>query len=384
VPAPAAAGNPAAPNPEAILAQARARQAAGDYDQAADGYEAFARLRPQAKEAPQALQDAVALRLGLGQPEAAAQDADRYLKSYGTTTSAAVVTFSVAENAADREDWAAASKQLGAWVNHFDASGPLDVRIRAHAALGRTFAKLDQPKQAETEFVVVQSLWQAPAAAVRTIEAEGGDARRVGAATSGVGEALFFFAEQKRLAAEIIHYPEYHGTSSKEAILKHIRTKVADWVKARARAVEEAEREYRRVLQIQPAPPARWVVASASRVGMLWARFNAEFRAAPISREWKGDGAIPGTTMRREDVRRIYYGALDEASEPIHQQAVAAFKTCLVDSARFQYADEHSRRCEEWLTKNQRVSFPQIHELAPRSRLLGPAVPAFAPAPARR
>jgi hypothetical protein len=49
----------------------------------------------------------------------------------------------------------------------------------------------------------------------------------------------------------------------------------------------------------------------------MWGKFVAEFRAAPIPKEWKQNGPhplIPDLTW--EDIRGNYYAALDEASEP--------------------------------------------------------------------
>jgi tetratricopeptide (TPR) repeat protein len=380
-----AAGEPltgGAPNPQSLLRRARARQAVGEYEEAAGGYEAFVRLQPQASEAPEALQDAIVLRLALGQADAAAQDADLYVKSYGAKKSvqAAMVTFAVAQNAVHREDWAPAKKQLGAWLTAFGRSGPLDVRIRVHAALGRALVELGEPKKAEAEYAEARALWQPPAAAVRTIEAEGGDARRVGAALIAVGEAQFFLAEQKRHAVDAIRYPELKGKADKDAVREHLRTKVVDWVQKKKAAVEEAEREYLHVVELEPAPPPRWVIAAGSRVGQMWARFTAELRAAPLPTAWKGHGAVPGAGLTYEDLRRFYYAALDEASEPMRQRAKAAFSSCVSYSVKFEYADDDSRRCVEWLTKYDPAHFPRIDELPPRLGLLGPPLPAFAPA----
>ena len=53
-------------------------QAIAVYDQAANWYERFARENPKMDKAPEALQDAVVLRLGLGQEDQAIKDADLF------------------------------------------------------------------------------------------------------------------------------------------------------------------------------------------------------------------------------------------------------------------------------------------------------------------
>ncbi len=95
----------------------------------------------------------------------------------------------------------------------------------------------------------------------------------------------------------------------------------------------------------------------------MWGRFVAEFRAAPIPKEWKGHGIVPGTTdLTYDELRGEYYAKLDEASEPQKQVAKGAFATCLNYSVKFQYFDENSRKCEEWLSKNYGAEYHLIDE----------------------
>jgi hypothetical protein len=53
---------------------------------------------------------------------------------------------------------------------------------------------------------------------------------------------------------------------------------------------------------------------------------------------------------------------LDEASEPQKQMAKGAFKKCLDYSVKYQYFDEYSRKCEEWLSKNFGAEYHLIDE----------------------
>ncbi|HVK69965.1 MAG TPA: hypothetical protein VM694_36175, partial [Polyangium sp.] len=190
--------------------------------------------------------------------------------------------------------------------------------------------------------------------------------RRLGRSLTDVGEALFFFAEQKRAEVDAIRYPEYKGPASRDDVMKHINTKVVDWVKKKRPAIEEVEKAYGQVLALQPLPPPRWVVASASRVGMLWGKFVAEFRAAPIPKEWRGNGPVAGTTITFADLRRAYYEKLDEASEPQKLQAKQSFKACVNYSAKYQYFDPYARTCSVWLAKNYGKEYVLVEELLPR------------------
>ncbi|MEO5731228.1 MAG: hypothetical protein ABI134_18435, partial [Byssovorax sp.] len=57
-----------------------------------------------------------------------------------------------------------------------------------------------------------------------------------------------------------------------------------------------------------------------------------------------------------------YYAKLDEASEPQKLTGKGAFQTCLAYSVKYQYFDEYSRRCEEWLSKNFGAEYHLIDE----------------------
>jgi hypothetical protein len=95
----------------------------------------------------------------------------------------------------------------------------------------------------------------------------------------------------------------------------------------------------------------------------MWGKFVAEFRAAPIPKEWKGHGLVPGTAdLTFDELRGEYFAKLDEASEPQKQTAKGAFKTCLDYSVKFQFFDEYSRKCEEWLSKNYGAEYHLIDE----------------------
>src|SRR5262249_16927798 len=126
-------------------------------------------------------------------------------------------------------------------------------------------------------------------------------------------------------------------------------------------------------------------IAAGSRVGQMWGRYVAEFRAAPIPKEWKGHGIVPGTTdLTYDELRKEWYEKLDEATAPNKLTAKGAFKTCLDDSFKFQSFDAYSRACEHWLAKNYGAEYHLIDEFRPQPRLLGFAMPPPDPLPEPR
>ena len=340
-------------------------QAIAVYDEAANWYEKFAISNASAEKAPEALSDATVLRLGLGQEDQAIKDADLFNKNFGSKKPAqtAAIAFAIGAHYIDREDWAEARKRLTSAMSQIDKNATLDVQIQAHAMLGLVFTKLNSASNAVTEYNKVRGLFKDPAASVKKIQDGGGDDRKVAKALTAVGEAMFFFAEQRRKEVDKIKFPEYKGPGTREDVLKHVNTKVTDWVKKKRPAIEDAAGEYKKIVDMQPSPPPKWVIAAGSRVGQMWGKFVAEFRAAPIPKEWKGHGVVPGTDgLTYDEIRGEYYAKLDEASEPQKQTAKGAFQTCLKYSVQFQYFDEYSRRCEEWLSKNFGAEYHLIDE----------------------
>lgn len=357
---------------EAAFVVARNLVSITEYAEAAGHYEEAARKFPTMPQAPEALEDATVLRLGMKDEKKAALDVELFAKLYGAKQpeEAARLAVAMADFLVGEENWREARGWLGKWMAQVDRSGSLPDRMHAHTLLGRTLVKLDDKKGAAAEYEVTRAAWKDPAASVKQIAGMGGEEpeknRRIGRALTDVGEALFFFAEQKRAAVDAIRYPAYTGPADGDAVIKHITTKVAEWVRTKRPAVQEAERAYAEVLALQPMPPPKWVIASSSRVGQMWSKFVAEFRAAPIPKEWKKNGPVPGMTLTYEDLRKEYYGKLDEASEPLKLQAKKSFEICVNYAAKFQYFDPYSRTCEVWLAKNYGKEHVLVEEILPK------------------
>jgi len=345
-------------------------QAIASYDDAATYYERFAAENPTLPKAPEALQDAIVLRLGLGQEKQAMANAELFTKSYGAQKPAlaARVSFAIGAHHAEKGDWANARKRLADAMANIDRHAPLDVQVQAHALLGRAYDKLRNVSQAQVELTKVRAAWSNPEAAMKKLadaypdEAE--RTRATGKTLTAVGEALFFFAEQKRADVDEIRFPEYKGSGEQADVMRHVKSRVLDWVKKKRAAIDEADKEYRKIATLTPAPPPQWTVAGAARAGQMWSRFVAEFRAAPIPKEWKQNGphpTIPDLTW--EEIRMRYYEELDRVSEPQKQQAKAAYEVCLKMSVTHQHFDENARGCEVWLSRHYGNEYHLIDEL---------------------
>lgn len=237
-----------------------------------------------------------------------------------------------------------------------------DIQVQAHTTLGHSLSNIKgQQGAAGAEYAKVRALWTDPAGAVKKIaeaypgEDEGAKQRRLGKALNAVGEAIFFAAEEKRKAdVETIKFPAYKGAGTKDDVLKHVQTKVKAWLEKKRPAIEKVEADYKKIVELQPEPPPKWVIAAGSRVGLMWGGFVDEFRAAPIPEAWKKDGSI----------RNTYFSNLDQASEPIKvQRAKPALVTCLSYSVKYQYFDGFWRDCEVWLAKNYKSEYRVVDEI---------------------
>jgi len=352
-------------------------QAIAVYDEAASWYERFAHDAPELDKAAQALQDAIVLRLGTGQEDQALRDAEQFERTYHTGHPAltAQIAFAIGAHYAEHEDFAQARKHLGAAMGAIDRSATLDVQIQAHALLGRVLWKTGGETGAAAEYARVRSLYRDPAAVLARLKALGGDevqeGHRLAKVLTAVGEAIFFSATQKQKVADALVFPEYRGSGRRADVQAHIDTKVLAWMNKKRPAIEEAEREYRKVVDLEPAPPPRWVIASGARVGQMWGKFVAEFRAAPIPKEWRQNGPSPFGDLRWEEIRGAYINVIDEKSEPFRQRAKAAYQGCLQVSSRYQFFDEHSRACELWLSRNYSAEFHAVDELRGSPSRLG-------------
>jgi tetratricopeptide (TPR) repeat protein len=357
-------------------------QAIAVYDAAADWYERYAKENPRRQTcvggtpcaADKALSDAIVLRLGLGQEDLAVADVKQYQKDYGNSKprETAQIAFAIGAHYADKDDWESARKALSGALGTLNRAPP-DIQVQAHATLARALMHLKQHANAMSEYNRVRQIWgdgsSAQAKIADAYKDEGTDAqqRRLGRALDAVGEAMFYAAEEKKKTkVDSLPFPVYKGKGDKDSIKKFMDKTLMPWVKKKQAAIEDVDKEYQKITDLQPVAPPRWVIAAASRAGLMWGDFVDDFRKAPYPKEWDKKGFVPGTgdTLSWNEVKATYLEHLDEASEPIKKNnAKPALKRCLDDSVKYQYFDEYSRDCEKWLAKNYKTEYHVIDEL---------------------
>ena len=288
-------------------------QAIAVYDEAADWYERYAEDEPEGRERRQG---ALRRRRPPPRPRPGGRGHQGRRRSSTRTTATrkpaqtAAIAFAIGAHYAEQEDWDKARKRLPARCGSSSKNATSTSSPGARAARPRLHEAEAARPRPKAEYAKVRGALERPQGgrvqkimthpARTTRPRSGASARR-----SPRSARLFFFAEEKRDEVEKIKFPDYKGPGAKEAVLKHIKTKVDDWMKKKRPAIEKAQDEYMKIVELQPTPPPKWVIAAGSRVGQLWGNFVAR-----VPR-----GADPRRSIKKDtELRNAYYDALDEAS----------------------------------------------------------------------
>lgn len=208
-------------------------------------------------------------------------------------------------------------------------------------------------------------------------------------------EALFVAAERKREAAERVALEEYRGPGDRTSVREYLVRKAEPWLSQKLAAIKVAERAHARVfgVELPPPPPPpppprtgeigllggdpsaplypaeadplstswageppspRWAIASAARVGAMWAELHGALRSLPVPSSWgAGD---PGASY--------YHTPLDSPGDEARWRAKEAFAVCVRLGIRYRILDEHTRACEAWLTRHvhhEYMGLPELH-----------------------
>lgn len=324
-----------------------------EFEEAASTFERFAAESPRAVEAPDALTQAIVLRVGLNDERKVQDDVDRYERTYAATQPEVLATidFARAAHASERGDWTTVERVLTARMSAIDR-GPVYLRMGAHALLGKAFARHAGDARAATEYARVRAL----AASLEAGTSAPVDARLYAKGLNALGEAILFDADARRNAAAWTHVTPYAGSADATALDGWIATTVAPWIAARSRTIASVELEYQKVLSAGEVPSPRAVVEAASRVAMMWSGAADELQKVPVPPSWN------------PAARKLYRDKLAAAAVPLLARAKPAATACVAFSVKYQFTDEASAACGAWLTKSYRSEHPPLDELLlPRS-----------------
>jgi hypothetical protein len=312
----------------------------GEYADAASAFERFAREHPTDGAAPGALNDALVLRIGLGDDRAADQDTDQFLRAYGAhADEAAEVALSVLLRAADKDDGATIEREAPRRLPLIER-GPIPLRMAAHAILGRAHAKHAGDPRATREYARVRELGKE----LKAPASDGAATRRFARALDALGEAVLFAADERRDAIPWPAFPGYAGGD----VDGWLASKVTPWIAARSAAIRAVSDEYRKVTEIQPVPPPHRVVDAAARVAQMWSKASDEMFAGMSPRAPKA-----------------FRDKLAAAARPLRDaEAKPAAIACVAFSVKYQWVDGEARGCGAWLERTFPHEFPALDELA--------------------
>jgi TolA-binding protein len=364
---------------QAVYALGANYQAIAVYDLAAEFYERFASESSKADGAPMALSDAVVLRLGLGESAQALADARTFSRLYGKRQpqQAAQIAFAIGAHHVERGAWRKADKALYGALKQIETHATPDIRVQAHALLGRIYDNTEQRAKADRFY------GKARAAATKLAELRKGIEtldepprqleRRYGKMVTAVGEALHYFARKQRDKADALRFPEYKGAGTEADINRFVKSKVLTWLGKKKPAIEAATAAYMKIVKLNDDdPPPKWAIAAGAAIGNMWGGLVDDFIEAPYPKKWDQSGYVPGIQppLLWAELKAIYVGELAKKVAPYKEVAKNAYTQCLKFGLQYQHFDRRVRSCEEWLSKHHPDEFQLVDELAsPPSRV---------------
>lgn len=311
---------------KALYQEGAAHQAIAEYEEAAEWYERFAEDAPRDEKAPEALLDAVVLRLGLHQQAAAEKNADAWVKSFSTKQpdSHAKLVVAIAQS---KRDAGAPAREMEKYLL---ARRPLVARAGSEhqpavdVMLGTAIAARGDVKGARPHFERAAAFEVLPLIKRLSSEDQAIADRRLAKALIGIGDADLWLADRAR----------------DEAMKLKLDKATPESLQRKRDAVTEAEKLYGKVLAIQPMPPPIATVEAAARVarmrGQLWAQAHLAFGAA--------------------------------TADVMLTEAKASYRNCLDLAVKLQAQTPAVGDCAKWLERHYREEVRPLTELMPKPK----------------
>ncbi len=367
------------------------------YKDAADYYEQFSKKYSGEANAPVALQNATAFRLGLGDYEKALADANLFIKNYTSGAKkkpieVAMVAFSIGQIYKRQKMWADVIKSYDSFTKKYKASGVVDLRIRAYIEIGEAWTqKKDEKKalaayEAAAKLFTVEALAAIQGAGNTPEEIEGDKTLRAGLMLDAGSQALFYMGEREYATFNTIKFPDFNPdkiekiiysdnpeeaklqkelytnkyyNESEDAWKKHknlmkfqtwSKTDLKTWAEKKIAAKTKAEDNYAKVLDFKVP---RWVIASAARLGDMYFQFFEAYYNAPV----------PDIIKEDPELLDIYNDQRDADALQNKDKAITGFQICLEEAKKNQWFNEWSILCEKSLNKLDPKSYSVSSEI---------------------
>ncbi len=294
-------------------------QALAYYEQAAKYFEQFARKFPgedgkkcsgddkKAGICPNAiegLEQATFFRIGLGDDQAAMQDADLFARNYRRKIprQTSQVMFSIGSIYERQNRPFQVISHYQEYLKKYGKLGMPHQIIQANTAIGRAYWQLNKKREAKKYFLAAVKRWTSGAPKrIRAIKNTSKETK-VGflrEALDSAAESQFYLSEYKFAEFEKVAFPKYKGGKSLAKVKKWSDTEFKKWMKKKLAVLRAAEADYAKVakmsvtvdgIKMQSAP---WQIAAASRTGRNVPQFRRRVPGCSDSRgDRKGPGAV--------------------------------------------------------------------------------------------
>ena len=137
------------------------------------------------------------------------------------------------------------------------------------------------------------------------------------------------------------------------------RKRLAAWLEAKTRKLEQTRRAYESVIGFKQA---HWAIAAAARVGQLFQTFAAQLEAAPVPIAPPAPEGIKPAEWKQY-FRDAFCDELGNHVSELDDKAEDALKLCLNKSTELSWFNEWSQLCEAELNALKPGPYPLATEL---------------------
>ena len=389
-------------NQKALVRMGSAYGSIAHYDKAAEKYEMYAKRYGGEKDAPNALQNAVTYRKGIGQDKEAIADIETFVRNYKKKMKdeSAAAMFGLAGIYENQGNDDMVIKSYKRYIKEIGKSGGMDRLLIANAKIGEILWKqsckgggqdgacvrikrerataqrgkkkrrgVSLPTQCGAESKIKMTVLDRDKRTVKEAQ------RYFGAALKGADKAISSAPDEGRKAGTIywmaasrfymtgekyetflsLKFPTKLDFSERNAKKKKDSEKrFLKWMGDKQKLAGEIIKAYEGVRDIKGGGAA-WAVAAAARVGQTSQNFSDGLFTAEIPKDVR-------TGPYAEDSVDAYCDALTTQAAPLEDLSVGAFGFCLNLSTELNWFNDWSRLCEKELGQIRPADFPTATE----------------------
>ncbi|MCP4446311.1 MAG: tetratricopeptide repeat protein [Myxococcales bacterium] len=390
-------------NQKALVRMGSAYGSIAHYEKAAEKYEQYATRYGGEKDAPNALQNAVTYRKGIGQDKEAIADIEKFVETYKKKLKdeSAAAMFGLAGIYEKQGNNDMVVRAYRRYIREIGKSGGLDRLLIANAKIGeilwnqscksggqdgacvrmkreRAIRKrgkkkkrrgLDLPTQCGEESKIKMTVLDRDRRLVKASQKHfraalknhkkainsAPDKGRKAGTIYWMAASKFYLAGESYEKFLALKFPTKLDFSKRNAKKKKDSDKrFLSWFTDKQKAAGELIKSYGVVRDIKGGGAA-WAVAAAARVGQTSQNFSDGLFTAEIPKDVR-------TGQFAEDSVAVYCDALTTKAAPLEDLSVGAFGFCLNLSTKLNWFNDWSRLCEKELGQIRPADFPTATE----------------------